>query len=142
MGIEFVGASGSSFGIAEIIGRDLTEFDGRLVPHVNPPLANLDVRHHVSTKVIVWPTQMDLQYTAVRSVAQSLSSAFLLRRFVIGNEALHMMLKKERPDGSGQPHDASHPFCLRLPHSRPDRCSTELRSRGYATSSTVCQIQP
>jgi hypothetical protein len=100
MGVEFVGGSVSSFGIAEMIGEDLTEFGLRLVPYVNTLHAYLDLKHHVYTKVIVSLTQMELQYTAARTVVQSLSSAFLLQLFVVLHQALRMMLKEERPDSS------------------------------------------
>jgi alkaline phosphatase D len=64
VGVEFVGGSVSSFGIVEMIGQDLTELGRRLVPHVNPRIADLDIKHHVYTKVIVSPTQMDLRDTS------------------------------------------------------------------------------
>ncbi len=93
VGVEFVGASVSSFGIAEMTGQDLTELGRRLVPHVNPHIAYLDLKHHVYTKIIVSPTQMEVRYTAVKTVAQSVSTAFLLQRFVVPDGASRVMLK-------------------------------------------------
>jgi alkaline phosphatase D len=93
VGVEFVGASVSSFGIAEMTGQDLTELGRRLVPRVNPHIAYLDLKYHVYTKVIVSPTQMDVRYIAVRTVAQPVSSAFLLQRFVVPNGKSRMLLK-------------------------------------------------
>jgi alkaline phosphatase D len=82
-GVEFVGASVSSFGTAELIGRDLTDLGRRLVPHVNPHIAYLDLKHHVYTKIIVSPMQLEVRYIAVRTVVQPVSSAFLLQQFVV-----------------------------------------------------------
>jgi len=95
VGVEFVGASVSSFGIAEMTGQDLTELGRRLVPHVNPHIAYLDLKHHVYTKVTVSPTQMEVQYIAVRTVGQSVSSAFLLQRFVVPHGASRVMLQSQ-----------------------------------------------
>jgi alkaline phosphatase D len=93
VGVEFVGASVSSFGIAEMTGQDLTALGRRVVPHVNPHIAYLDLKYHVYTKVIVSPTQMDVRYIAVRTVTQPASRAFLLQRFVVPNGESRMILK-------------------------------------------------
>jgi alkaline phosphatase D len=93
VGVEFVGASVSSFGIAEIAGQDLTALGRRLVPQVNPHIAYLDLKRHVYTKVIVSPTQMDVRYIAVKTVAQPASSAFLLQRFIVPNGESRIIVK-------------------------------------------------
>jgi alkaline phosphatase D len=85
VGVEFVGASASSFGAAEIVGQDLTALGRKLVPRVNPQIAYLDLKHHVYTKVIASPDQMDVRYIAVSTVAQPASRAFLLQRFIVPN---------------------------------------------------------
>jgi alkaline phosphatase D len=81
--VECVGGSVSSFGAAEVVGQDITALARQLVPRVNPHIAYLDLRHHVYTKVIVSRAQMDVQYIAVKTVAQPTSSAFLLQRFIV-----------------------------------------------------------
>jgi hypothetical protein len=83
VGVEFVGGSVISFGSAEMTGHDLTEPGRRLVPHVNPHIAYLDLKHHVSTKVIVSPTHLDVRYFMVRMDTQPTPSAFLLQRFIV-----------------------------------------------------------
>jgi alkaline phosphatase D len=93
VGVEFVGASVSSFGSAEITGQDLTELGRRLVPHMNPHIAYVDLKHHVYTKITVTPIQMEVRYIAVRTVAQSVSRAFLLQRFVVPDGVSRVMLK-------------------------------------------------
>jgi len=93
VGVEFVGASVSSFGIAEMTGQDLTELGRRAVPHVNPHIAYLDLKHHVYTKIIVTPVQMEVRYIAVKTVAQSISNAFLLQRFVVPAGTSRVVLK-------------------------------------------------
>jgi hypothetical protein len=93
-----VGASVSSFGIAEMTGQDLTKLGCRFVPHVNPHVAYLNLKHHVYTKIIVSPLQMEVRYIAVKTVAQSVYSAFLLQRFVVPNRASRVLLK-EQPGG-------------------------------------------
>jgi alkaline phosphatase D len=80
--VEFVGASVSSFGAAEIVGRDLTMLGRKLVPPINPHIAYLDLKHHVYAKVIVTPARMEVRYLAVETVSQPTSRAFLLQRFV------------------------------------------------------------
>jgi alkaline phosphatase D len=81
--VEFVGASVSSFGAAEIVGRDLTRLGRQLALVVNPHIAYLDLKHHVYTKVVVSPDRMDVRYIAVRTVSQPISTAFLLQRFIV-----------------------------------------------------------
>jgi alkaline phosphatase D len=81
--VEFVGASVSSFGAAEIQRRDTTGLGRRLVPLVNPHIVYLDLKHHVYTKVVVGPEHMDVRYIAVRTVSQPVSTAFLLQRFIV-----------------------------------------------------------
>jgi alkaline phosphatase D len=89
--VEFVGASVSSFGSAEITGQDLTALGRKLVPRVNPHIAYLDLKHHVYTKVSVSPTQMDVRYIAASTVAQPASNAFLLQRFTVPDGASRLI---------------------------------------------------
>jgi alkaline phosphatase D len=89
--VEFVGASVSSFGSAEITGQDLTALGRKLVPRVNPHIAYLDLKHHVYTKVSVSPAQMDVRYIAVSTVAQPASNAFLLQRFTVPDGASRLI---------------------------------------------------
>jgi alkaline phosphatase D len=81
--VEFVGGSVSSFGAAEIVGQDITELARKIVPQANPHIEYLDLKHHVYTKVVVSPGQMDVQYIAVATVAHPASGAFLLQRFIV-----------------------------------------------------------
>jgi alkaline phosphatase D len=81
--VECVGGSVSSFGVTEVVGRDITALARQLVPRVNPHIMYLDLKHHVYTKVVVSPTQIDIQYIAVRTVVQPTSTTFLLQRFIV-----------------------------------------------------------
>jgi alkaline phosphatase D len=81
--VEFVGASVSSFGAAEYLGRDPTQLGRKLVPPVNPHIDYLDLKHHVYTKLIVSSEHIDIRYIAVKSVSQPASRAFLLPRFIV-----------------------------------------------------------
>jgi hypothetical protein len=63
--VEFVNRSVSSFGIAEMIGQDLTELGRRLMPHVSPHIVYLDLKPHVYTKVTVSPTQSEDNRTLI-----------------------------------------------------------------------------
>jgi alkaline phosphatase D len=83
--VECVGGSVSSFGLTEILGRDLTRLARQVVPQVNPHMQYLDLRYHVYTKVTVAPEWMEIRYMAVETVAQPTSPAFLLQRFIIPN---------------------------------------------------------
>jgi alkaline phosphatase D len=95
--VEFVGASVSSFGSAEIIGRDLTMLGRKLVPAANPHINFLDLKHHVYTKVIVTPARMEVRYIAVETVSQPASRAFLLQRFIVP-DGQSILIPGERTD--------------------------------------------
>ena len=91
--VECVGGSVSSFGLTELVGRDLTALARQLVPRVNPHIQYLDLRYHVYTKVIVTPEYMDVRYVAVDTVTQPTSSAFLLQRFIVPNGSPRLILR-------------------------------------------------
>lgn len=73
----------SSFGTAELLGRDLIRLGRRLILPVNPHIKYLDLAYHVYTKATVTSGAMDIQYIAVNAVAQPTSPAFLLQRFTV-----------------------------------------------------------
>jgi alkaline phosphatase D len=81
--VEILGGSVTSYGLAEYFGRDLTALGRQIVPRVNPHIAYLELKHHVYTKVVVTPGQMQASYIAVRTVTQPVSQAFVLQRFTI-----------------------------------------------------------
>jgi hypothetical protein len=89
-----VGASVSSFGTAELLGRDLTSLGRKLVPPVNPQIEYVDLKHHVYTKIIVGPESMDVRYMAVSAVSQPASQVFLLQRFIIPDGESRLVLQQ------------------------------------------------
>jgi len=91
--VECVGASVSSFGTAELTGRDLTIPARRHVPQVNPHINYLDLKYHVYTKVIASPMHIDIRYIAVDTVSQPSAHAFLLQGFIIPNGEPQLILQ-------------------------------------------------
>ena len=91
--VECVGGSVSSFGAAELLGRDLTTLARQLIPPMNPHVKYLDLTYHVYTKVVVTPEAMDIRYIAVNTVAQPTSPAFLLQRFIVPNGEPRLVLQ-------------------------------------------------
>jgi hypothetical protein len=69
--------------VTDALGRDPTPLARQLVPRVNPYIEYLDLKYHVSTKVVVTREQMNVSYVAAKTVSQPSSDAFLLQRLMI-----------------------------------------------------------
>jgi len=85
--VEVVGGSVSSMNVTDALGRDPTPLARQLIPRVNPHIEYLDLKHHVYTKVVVTPEQMNVSYIAVKTASQPSSDTFLLQRFMIPDGA-------------------------------------------------------
>ena len=87
--VEVVGGSVSSMNVTDALGRGLIPLARQLIPRVNPPIAYLDLKYHVYTKVVVTPEQMNVSYVAANTVSQPSPRRFLVAALHNSRWCLH-----------------------------------------------------